>query len=186
MARTKQTARKSSDVKCVQCRAQLERVLVRYSALQGKLVPSQRCADCQNCVFQCLDYKISILDENLCAMSKEDRGLTSGFDFDGFYEINDSLRKSVGKKFNRVHGESAWQTFGRSSDENTSDGDYGWQHRFQRAKRVQRVHIANELKRKWMLKTFMKTQNKKPLYKNVGGRAWLSSQQGSVAFPRKR
>ena len=70
MARTKQTARKSvEDIKCVQCGVQLERILERYSAFDQKLVQSQRCADCQNCAFRCLDYKITLLDENLRAMS---------------------------------------------------------------------------------------------------------------------
>lgn len=179
MARTKQTARLSvQNIKCVQCGAQLERILERYSALHDKLVQSQRCADCQNCAFRCLDYKISLLDENLRAMSKEDRGLTAvHFDFDGVYEINDAARKSVVKKFDRVHGAGAWKAIGASHDE-----DDDWQVCLQRAKRVRRVGIANDLKRKWVLKAYMKTQNKP--YKHAGGRAWLSSQQASVACPR--
>lgn len=183
MARTKQTARRSCHVKCVQCGTQLERMLERYSAFEGRLVQSQRCADCQNCPYQCLDYKISVLDENLRAMSKEDRGLTPvHFDFEGFYEINQSARKSVVKKFDRVHGQGAWETLGESNDSDEDDEDYDWQFSFQRAKRVRRVSIANDLKRKWVLKTYAKSSK---AYKNAGGRAWLSSQQASVACPRK-
>lgn len=179
MARTKQTARLSSQkVECVQCGTQLERILERYSALNDKLVPSQRCADCQNCVYRCLDYKISLLDENLCAMSREDRRLTVvHFDFDGVYEINDATRKTVAKKFDCVHGAGAWKALGESHN-----GSEDWQFTFQRARRVKRVGIANHLKLKWVRKAYMKTRNAP--YKNAGGRAWLSSQQASAACPR--
>lgn len=186
MARTKQTARKIFEVKCVQCGTQLERKLERYSALECKLVQSQRCSECQNCAFQCLDYKICLLDENLRALSKEDRGLTAvRFDFDGVYEINDSARKSVVKKFDRVHGKGSWEALGSlspsfNSDDEDEEDDWLT---IQRMKRVKRVSIANDLKRKWMLKTYTKAQNKK--YKNAGARAWLSSQQASVASLRK-
>ena len=182
MARTKQTARKAREVKCVQCGTALERLLERYSVLESKLVQSQRCSECQNCPFQCLDYKISLLDENLCALSKEDRNITAvRFDFDGFYEVNDSSLRSVAKKFDRVHGKGAWQTLGDSYDSDDDEED-DWL-TFQRMKRVKRVSIANDLKRKWMLKTYTKSQNKK--YKNAGARAWLSSQQASAATLRK-
>ena len=73
-----------------------------------------------------------------------------------------------------MHGAGAWKALSESHDE---DGE--WQVSFQRTKRVKRVGIANDLKRKWVLKAYMKTQNKP--YKHAGGRAWLSSQQASAA-----
>lgn len=187
MARTKQTARKIFQVKCVQCRTQVERVLERYSVLEGRLVQSQRCAVCQNCPWECLDYKIKVLDENLCAMTKEDRDLTAvRFDFNGFYEINEATKKVVVKKFDRVHGKGAWEALGSLSPSLNSDDedDEDVCLAIQRMRRVKRVSTANDLKLKWMLQTYKKSPINKA-YKNAGGRAWLSSQQASAACPRK-
>lgn len=190
MARTKQTARKIFDVKCVQCGTPVERKLERYSALEGRLVQSQRCADCQNCPWKCLDHKIKILDENLLAMTKEDRDLTPvRFDFEGFYEINDATKKVVVEKFERVHGKDAWGALGycvylsESLESDDEDDEEDLWLTVQRMKRVRRVSTANELKLKWTLHTCTKSSINK--YKNAAGRAWLSSQQASAACPRK-
>lgn len=189
MARTKQTARKIFDVTCVQCGTCVASKLERYSALEGRLVQSQRCGSCQNCPWKCLDHKIKILDENLVAMTKEDRDLTAvRFDFEGFYEINDATKKVVVKKFERVHGKDAWGALGYlspsldSDDEDEEDEEDLWL-AVQHMKRVRRVSTANELKLKWTLHTCTKSSINK--YKNAGGRAWLSSQQASAACRRK-
>ena len=189
MARTKQTARKVFEVVCVQCGAHVERKLERYSALEGRLVQSQRCAACQNCPWKCVDYKIKILDENLLAMAKEDSDdLTAvRFDFEGLYEINGATKQLVAKKFDRVHGKGAWEALASLSttslDSDDEDEEDLWL-AVQRVKRVRRVNVADHLKLKWMLQTCTKSPINK--YKNTAGRAWLSSQQASAASPRKR
>ena len=185
MARTKQTARKIFDVRCVQCGSpHVEGLLERYSALKGRLVQTQRCAACQNCPWKCVDYKIKILDENLLAMAKEDRDLTAvRFDFEGLYEINDATKHLVAKKFDRVHGKGAWGTVSTTSlDSDDEDEEDLWL-AVKRVKRVRRVNVADHLKLKWMLQTCTKSPINK--YKNAGGRAWLSSQQASAACPRE-
>ena len=186
MARTKQTARKIFEVTCVQCGTRVASKLERYSALEGRLVQSQRCADCRNCPWKCLDHKIKILDENLVAMTKEDRDLTAvRFDFEGFYEINDATKRVIVKKFERVHGKDAWGALGYLSpslDSDDEDEEDLWL-AVQRVKRVRRVNVADHLKLKWMLQTCTKSPINK--YKNTAGRAWLSSQQASAAS-RKR
>ena len=185
MARTKQTARKVFEVQCVQCGAHVERKLERYSALEGRLVQTQRCAACQNCPWQCVDYKIKILDENLLAMDREDRDLTAvRFDFEGLYEINDATKQLVAKKFDRVHGKDAWRALAFSTSEDEDEDEEDLWLAVQRVKRVRRVSVADHLKLKWTLQTCTKSAINK--YKNTGGRAWLSSQQASAACPRKR
>ena len=190
MARTKQTARKIFDVQCVQCGSpHVEGLLERYSALKGRLVQTQRCAACQNCPWQCVDYKIKILDENLLAMDKEDQEdrTALGFDFEGLYEINDATKQLVAKKFDRVHGKGAWGAIGSLSTTSIDSDDEDEEDlrlAVQRVKRVRRVSVADHLKLKWMLRTCTKSSNK--AYKNIGGRAWLSSQQASAACSRKR
>ena len=84
-----------------QCGTQLERVLEQYSALNDKLVPSQRCADCR-----IASTAVRLQDPRREPLRDEQEDVASpcSADFDGVYEINDATQD--GRRSLTAHGQA--------------------------------------------------------------------------------
>ena len=168
MARTKQTARKIFDVRCVQCGSpHVEGLLERYSALKGRLVLAKGAyMPARTARGSAWTTKSRSSMRTFSLWPRKTVTCRVRFDFEGLYEINDATKHLVAKKFDRVHGKGAWGTVSTTVPRQRRRRRRGLWLAVKPDKRVRRVNVADHLKLKWMLQTCTKSPINK--YKNAG------------------